>query len=74
MQTDKFDKYGNGVNPPYSLYQAPDGKWGLIDGSGKKLEAAFQRIDDNSFSCVPGEVVSFDPQEGFDLLAWASLD
>ena len=32
----KDDVYGSGKNPPYSLYQGEDGKWGLIDGSGVK--------------------------------------
>lgn len=67
-------KYGFGKNPPYSLYQAPDGKWGLIDGFGQKLEADFKRRNGNCFSCVPWEVVCFDPQEGFELQAWFDPD
>lgn len=65
------NKYGFGKNPPYSLYQAEDGKWGLIDKDGRRLEAAFTRSDDGEiFHCVPWEAVSFDEQEGFDLVAW----
>lgn len=60
--------YGNG-NPPYSLYQT-DGKWGLIDGSGNKLGAVFTRGDKDCYTCVPWEVVSFNPKEGFELVAW----
>lgn len=62
------DQYGNG-NPPYSLYQAEDGLWGLMDKDGVKLPAVFKRSDD-IFSCVPWEVLNFNPEEGFDLLAW----
>lgn len=65
------NKYGLGKNPPYSLYQAEDGKWGLIDKDGRRLEAVFNRPDDkNLFSCVPWEVVEFDEQEGFEIVAW----
>lgn len=62
------DIYGNN-NPPYTLYQAPDGKWGLVDKDGVKLPAKFERHDDR-FSAVPWEVVTFNEQEGWDLLAW----
>lgn len=62
--------YGYGENPPYSLYQGDNGKWGLIDGSGKKLEAEFQRDNNDNFSRVPWEVVTFNPDEGFELQAW----
>ena len=63
--------YGGGIGsrPPYSLYQGEDGKWGLVDGEGKYLPAIFDRYDDR-FSRVPWEVVTFDEQEGFELLAW----
>ena len=64
-----LNKYGN-ENPPYSLYQNEDGLWGLIDGSGNKLPAEFKRGEKNCFSCVPWEVVQFDENEGFELLAW----
>lgn len=64
------NRYGFEENPPYSLYQAENDKWGLIDGSGNKLEAAFTRLDETRFSCVPWEVVTFDEKEGFSLLAW----
>ena len=30
-------KYGFGKNPPYSLYQNEDGRWGLVDGSGNRF-------------------------------------
>lgn len=63
-------KYGVGKNPPYSLYQAENGKWGLIDGSGNKLSAEFNRDDKECFSRVPWEVVTFDPQEGFEVVSW----
>lgn len=66
----KDNPYGMGENPPYSLYQANDGKWGLIDGAGKHLDAIFDRFDNDTFSQAPWEVVTFDPQEGFELLAW----
>ena len=62
-------KYGCGVNPPYSLYQASDGLWGLTDGSGNKLEPVFTRNGD-FFQCVPWEVVVFDEKEGFELQSW----
>ncbi|MDE6560938.1 MAG: hypothetical protein K2K75_06140 [Muribaculaceae bacterium] len=63
-------KYGFGENPPYSLYQNEDGKWGLVDGIGNRLPADFERLDEHRFSCVPWEVVTFDEQEGFDLQSW----
>lgn len=63
-------QYGFGEHPPYSLYQAENGKWGLVDGTGAKLDAVFDRIGEERFSQVPWEVVTFDPQEGFSLLAW----
>lgn len=62
------DAYGND-NPPYTLYQAPDGKWGLMDKDGVRLPAIFNRHDDR-FSSVPWEVVTFNEQEGWDILAW----
>ena len=65
-----LSKYGDGKNPPYSLYQNEEGLWGLIDGSGNKLPAKFNRGEKNCFSCVPWEVVTFDENEGFELLAW----
>lgn len=64
-----FIKFGNN-NPPYSLYQNEEGLWGLIDGSGNKLPAEFNRGEKNCFSCVPWEVVTFNEQEGFELVAW----
>lgn len=64
------NQYGFGEHPPYSLYQADNGKWGLIDGTGARLDAVFDRIDEDRFSKVPWEVVTFDPKEGFSLLAW----
>lgn len=68
--SDDANPYGNGENPPYSLYQSDNGRWGLIDGSGNKLKADFKRVEKNSFSRVPWEVVIFNPQEGFELGAW----
>lgn len=63
-------RYGLGENPPYSLYQSDNGMWGLIDGSGIKLEAVFKRGEKDCFSRVPWEIVTFNEQEGFELLAW----
>lgn len=70
----ELNPYGFGMKPPYSLYQAENGKWGLIDGRGNKLPAEFKRGDNDCFSRVPWEVVTFDPQEGFDLQAWYDPD
>lgn len=70
----ELSPYGFGENPPYSLYQAENGKWGLIDGSGNKLAAEFKRGDNDCFSRVPWEVVTFNPQEGFELQAWYDPD
>lgn len=71
MNNEHLEPYGGGINskPPYSLYQAEDGKWGLVDKDGKHLPAVFNRYDDR-FSRVPWEVVYFDEQKGFSLLAW----
>ncbi len=66
--------YGSGKNPPYSLYQSPKGKWGLVDGTGERLPAVFDRLNDCSFSCAPWEVVTFDENEGFALQAWYDPD
>ena len=63
-------KYGFGKNPPYSLYQNEDGRWGLVDGSGNRLRADFERLDEYRFSCVPWEVVTFDEKDGFELQGW----
>lgn len=68
-----LNAYGNN-NPPYTLYQAPDGKWGLMDKNGIKLPAEFQRTDEDDFSRVPWETVTFNEQEGWDLLAWYDPD
>lgn len=68
--TNQENIYGAGENPPYSLYQAENGKWGLIDGSGMKLPAEFTRGQNDCFSRVPWEVVEFDEKDGFTLLAW----
>ncbi len=61
--------YENG-NPPYELYQGEDGLWGLVDCKGNKLKAVFKRGENNQFSCSPWEVVSFNPNEGFELEAF----
>ena len=63
-------EYGLGQNPPYSLYMNDSGKWGLVDGNGKRLPAVFDMIDENMFSSVPWEVVTFDEKEGFTLQSW----
>lgn len=68
--TSEANKYGAAENPPYSLYQAENGLWGLIDKDGNKLEAAFKRGNNDHFSCTPYEVVTFDEEEGFTLLVW----
>lgn len=65
----KTNPYGSGEHPPYSLYESADGKWGLIDGTGNRLPAIFERHDDR-FSTAPWEVVTFDETEGFEILAW----
>lgn len=67
---DENSKYGLGANPPYSLYQAENGKWGLVEGNGRKLEADFMRLSDETFSCCFWEVVTFSEQEGFEVQAW----
>ena len=66
----KDDIYGGGKNPPYSLYQGEDGRWGLVDGSGVKLPAVFNRVDDELFSQCCNEVVTFSEEDGFELLCW----
>ena len=48
-------QYGFSEHPPYSLYQAGNGKWELIVGKGAKLEAVFDGIDENRFSKDPWE-------------------
>lgn len=63
-------RYENG-NPPYSLYQGDEDKWGLVDKSGTKLPAVFTRIDENRFQENPWSAVTFNPEEGFELLAWS---
>ena len=69
------NRYGYGQNPPYSLYQGEDGKWGLVDKDGVKLNAVFTRSQDGEvFSCALGEVGYFDENEGFNLLAWCDPD
>lgn len=62
-------RYENG-NPPYSLYQGDDGLWGLIDKDGTRLPAVFKRFDEDRFQENPWSVVTFNPDEGFELLAW----
>lgn len=64
------NKYGFGENPPYFLYQNEDGKWGLVDGSGNRLPADFERLDEHRFSCVPWEIVTFNETEGYELQCW----
>lgn len=66
----ELSPYGYGENPPYTLYQAENGKWGLIDGSGEKLPAEFKRGDNDCFARVPWEVVVFNPKKGFELQTW----
>lgn len=63
-------RYGNG-NPPYSLYQGDDGKWVLIDKDGTRFPAVFERLDEYRFQEEPWSVVTFNPDEGFELLAWS---
>lgn len=61
--------YENG-NPPYSLYQGDNDKWGLVDKDGTKLPAVFKRLDEDKFQEDTWSVVTFNPDEGFDLLVW----
>lgn len=63
-------RYENG-NPPYTLYQDEDGLWGLIDKDGAMLPAVFKRLDEERFQEEPWSVVMFNPEEGFELLAWS---
>lgn len=73
MTEKQFDPYGlKNPRPPYSLYQAPDGKWGLIDGDGNHRAAIFTRSesDPDIFRSAPWESVFFDERRGMDLLAW----
>lgn len=62
------DSYGSS-NPPYTLYQGEDGRWGLVDKDGKRLPAIFERSGDR-FHAFPWETVEFDPDEGMTLVAW----
>lgn len=64
------NKYGFGENPPYSLYKNEDGKWGLVDGTGNRLPADFDRLDEYNFSSVPWEIVTFNEKEGFEVQSW----
>lgn len=64
------DRHENG-NPPYSLYQDENGKWGLVDKDGTKLPAVFKRVDEDRFQEDTWSVVTFNPDEGFELLAWS---
>lgn len=63
-------RYENG-NPPYSLYLGDDGLWGLVDKDGAKLPAVFKWLDEDRFQENPWSVVTFNPDEGFELLAWS---
>ena len=63
-------RYENG-NPPYSLYQGEDGLWGLVDKDGTRLPAVFKRLDEDRFQDEPWSVVTFNHNEGFELLAWS---
>ncbi len=62
-------RYGNS-KPAYSLYQGDDGKWGLVDKDGTRLPAVFNQIDETRFLDELGSVVTFNPNDGFDLVAW----
>ena len=73
MSAKKKSEYGLSENPPYSLYQAGNGKWVLVDKNRVKLPAVFDRLDEKRFSCSPEDVVAFDKQEEFELLAWCDL-
>lgn len=46
---------------------------GLMDSEGVCLPAVFSR-DGDFFTCVPDEVVTFSPDEGFELQAFCDLD
>ncbi len=73
MAEERLDPYGLlHPRPPYSLYQASDGKWGLIDGDGNRRAAIFTRSesDPEIFRKVPWESLFFDEQRGLDIIAW----
>lgn len=65
-------------NPPYSLFQGEDDKWGTKDKDGKVYdEPIYLRSSvpgsENFFTDSHGlEVVEFDENEGMSLVVWAS--
>lgn len=65
--------YGYGSPAPFSLYQDKNDKWGLVDRNGVMLPAIFTRIDDYFYSNTH-EAVSFDPENGFELVSWFDPD
>lgn len=65
-------RYSNG-KPPYVLYQAENGLWGLKDCRGIKLPAVFNKIGEY-YSCDEGEIVTFDPNDGFILKSYCVFD
>lgn len=64
-----MNPYGYDNPGPFTLYRASNGKWGLVDANGVHLPAEFDRAGDR-FSRSFNEIVTFDPAEGFELLAW----
>lgn len=62
-------------NPPYTIFQAEDGRWGTKDADGNVEDnPIYQRIvrDDGSVTFFDGytTVCVFSPEEGMELLAW----
>ncbi|MCH5233747.1 MAG: hypothetical protein J1E16_00495 [Muribaculaceae bacterium] len=65
-------------NPPYSLFQGPDSKWGTKDKDGKVHNKPIyiqstKPGKENFFHDEAGlEIVEFDENEGMELVAWWS--
>lgn len=68
-----MDNYYGNDNPPYTLYQSEEGLYGLKDKDGLMLPAVFHR-DGDKFWRKTNEALYFDPDEGFELLAWYDPD
>lgn len=64
---------------PYSLFQGPDGRWGVKDCFGEIVyDATYIRQTredgDDTFSDGLSEVCCFDPAYGFSILAFCDPD
>lgn len=62
-------------NPPYKLFQAPDGKWGTKDADGNVCDQPiYLRVehDDGGVTYFDGYtgVCDFNPETGMDIIAW----